>query len=89
MESVRGKGGGVRLAQDPQDIHLGQIVRTSEGSAAVVECFSPESNTCRIAPACRLTNILVEAFDALYQTLDSYTLVANRKVLRRVLASHP
>lgn len=91
VESIRGKGGGVRLARDPQEIRLGQIVRASEGSNAVVECFSPDSNTCRIAPACRLTNILVEAFDALYESLDAYSLadlVANPKVLRRVLATH-
>lgn len=88
IESVRGKGGGVRLAQAPQDIRLGQIVRASEGSSAIVECFSADSNTCCIAPDCRLTRILAEAFDALYESLDAYTLadlVVNRDALRRIL----
>ncbi|OHC65655.1 MAG: BadM/Rrf2 family transcriptional regulator [Rhodocyclales bacterium RIFCSPLOWO2_02_FULL_63_24] len=74
IESVRGKGGGIRLARAPEEIRLGQIVRASEGSAPIVECLSDEAGTCRIAPACRLAAVLVRAFDALYATLDEYTL---------------
>lgn len=74
IESVRGKGGGVRLALAPEDIRLGGIVRASEGSAPIVECLSDEVSSCRIAPACRLTAVLSRAFDALYAILDEYTL---------------
>jgi Rrf2 family nitric oxide-sensitive transcriptional repressor len=74
IESVRGKGGGIRLAREPEAIRLGQIVRTSEGSTAIVECLSDDAGSCRIAPACRLSGILVRAFDALYAALDDYTL---------------
>lgn len=74
IESVRGKGGGIRLAREPGDIRLGQIVRASEGSAPIVECLADEPGACRIAPACRLAAVLVRAFDALYATLDEYTL---------------
>lgn len=74
IESVRGKGGGIRLAHEPEAIRLGQIVRTSEGSAPIVDCLSGDAATCCIAPACRLTAVLVRAFDALYAALDDYTL---------------
>lgn len=74
IESVRGKGGGIRLAHEPEAIRLGQIVRASEGSAPIVECLSGDAATCCIAPACRLTAVLVRAFDALYAALDEYTL---------------
>ncbi len=74
IESVRGKGGGIRLAREPEAIRLGQIVRASEGNAPIVECLSGEAATCRIAPACRLTAILSRAFEALYAKLDEYTL---------------
>ena len=53
---------------------LGQIVRVSEGNAPIVECLSADADTCRIAPACRLATMLVRAFDALFATLDEYTL---------------
>lgn len=74
IESVRGKGGGIRLAREPEAIRLGEIIRASEGSAPIVECLSGDVSTCCIAPACRLTAILVSAFDALFATLDEYTL---------------
>lgn len=74
IESVRGKGGGIRLMRDPAEIRLGQIVRTSEGPSAIVECLSDQPEACKIVPACRLAPILVRAFDALYETLDEYSL---------------
>ncbi len=74
IESVRGRGGGVRLAHAPEDIRLGEVVRASEGDAPIVECLSSDAGKCRIAPACRLTAVLVGAFDALYAKLDEYTL---------------
>ena len=74
IESLRGKGGGVRLAKAPADIRLGQVIKASEGDGAIVECFSPEANHCCITPVCRLTRILGDAFDGLYRALDAYTL---------------
>mgnify|MGYP000856777395 CR=1 FL=1 len=74
IESVRGRGGGVRLAHAPEDIRLGEVVRASEGDAPIVECLSDVAATCRIAPACRLAAVLSRAFEALYATLDEYTL---------------
>lgn len=74
IESIRGKGGGVRLAHEPEDIRLGQIIRASEGGAPIVECLADDARACRIAPACRLAAILVSVFDALFATLDEYTL---------------
>lgn len=73
VESVRGKGGGIRLAMAPEEIRIGRVVRESEGGAPIVECFS-EQNTCRIAPSCRLAKVLGDAFGALYASLDEYTL---------------
>ena len=74
VESVRGKGGGVRLARAPDEIRLGAIVRASEGNAPIVECMSGDPGACRITAPCRLKGILVNAFDALYDSLDEHTL---------------
>ncbi|MDZ4251572.1 MAG: Rrf2 family transcriptional regulator [Sulfuritalea sp.] len=74
IESVRGKGGGIRLAHPPEEIRLGQIVRASEGKAPIVECLADEPASCRIAPVCRLAAVLSRAFETLYTTLDEYTL---------------
>lgn len=88
VETTRGKGGGIRLALPPEEIRLGQIVKVAEGAAPIVECLGEETSACRIAPACRLSGILVRAFDALYDVLDEYTLadlVGNRRALKQVL----
>ncbi len=64
IESVRGKGGGIRLAMDPAQIRVGQVLRESEGESPIVECFS-QQNDCRISPNCKLAGVLKRAFDAL------------------------
>ena len=74
VESMRGRGGGIRLARAPEEIRLGEIVRASEGNAPIVECLSGDANACRITAPCRLRGILVAAFDALYSSLDEHTL---------------
>ena len=74
VESVRGKGGGIRLARAPEAIRLGAIVRASEGAAPIVQCLADDPGRRVIAGPCRLKGILVNAFDALYASLDRHTL---------------
>lgn len=92
IETIRGKGGGLRLARPPESIRIGAIVRAAEGQGPIVECLSPDANACPIAPVCRLTRVLVEGFEALYDHLDRYTLadlVGNRRALAGVLVPPP
>lgn len=73
LETVRGRGGGLRLARRPEKIGLGDVIRRMEDDFALVECFEP-TNTCCIARACRLKSILGEALKAYLAVLDRYTL---------------
>lgn len=82
VETVRGRGGGLLLARDLDEIGVGDVVRHTEGNLDLVECFDSETNTCRLEPACALHGILEESLDAFFATLDQYTLadlVARRK----------
>jgi Rrf2 family nitric oxide-sensitive transcriptional repressor len=74
IESMRGKGGGIRLARPASEIRLGAVVRASEHTGPIVECMAVEGSNCCIAPACQLAPILENAFNALYAALDEYTL---------------
>ena len=88
LQSIQPQYQLIRLAREPEQIRLGEIVRRSEGEAPIVECLGEEHPTCRIAPNCRLTEILVGAFEALYRELDAYTLadlVDNGHQLSRML----
>lgn len=73
VETVRGKGGGLRLVREPDSVNVGELVRDTEGNASLLECLDAESPCC-IQPACRLIGILREAQAALFAVLDKYTL---------------
>ena len=76
------------MAQPPEGINVGRVVRDTEGLALPAECFLPEGNQCVLTPVCRLKNVLAEAVRAFYQVLDQYTLAdisKNRQALAKVL----
>ena len=74
VETVRGKGGGIRLARPAEAISLGAVLRHTESSSPLVECFDRETNTCVITPVCGLKHVLFEALEAFYARLDRVTL---------------
>ena len=87
IDSVRGKGGGIRLAQTPASIRLGQVILASEGDAII-----EKNNNCCITPACKLSSILAHAFEEFYEALDAYSLadlVNNPQQLGPLLRSRP
>lgn len=74
VASTRGRGGGLRLAKDPADINIGQVVRALESDTGLVECLGPNAGSCCLAASCGLTGALVAAQEAFFAVLDSYTL---------------
>jgi len=74
VDTQRGRSGGVRLARDPADIRIGDVVRECEDNLCLVECFDPDTNQCPIAPACKLAGALDRALQAFLQVLDGVTL---------------
>lgn len=74
LSTVRGRGGGIRLAKRPQDIGLGQVLRITEQDRGPAECFDAASNQCAIAGPCRLKGVLGRAMAAFFAVLDDYTL---------------
>lgn len=74
LETVRGRGGGIRLAMKPEDINIGQLVRQTEEDFYLVECFNPESVGCIISPVCTLKGALNKALHAYIAVLDEYDL---------------
>ena len=74
VETVRGRGGGFRLARDPADITVGEIVRLTEAPIELVECFNADTNSCPLIGVCRLSTALDEALEAFLQVLDGVTI---------------
>jgi Rrf2 family transcriptional regulator, nitric oxide-sensitive transcriptional repressor len=73
LANVRGKGGGLELAREPEAISVGHVVRVTEGSPRLAECFE-RANGCRIASVCKLRTVLDDAAQAFYAVLDRYSL---------------
>jgi len=87
VNTVRGRGGGIRLRLKPECICVGQVVRDMETDLEIVECFGP-GNRCVITPECTLKHVLAESLEAFLAVLDRYTLadlVSNAGVLQRLL----
>jgi Rrf2 family nitric oxide-sensitive transcriptional repressor len=87
IETVRGRGGGMRLKLRPEAINLGEVLRAMEDNFQLVECFS-EDEACRISKVCRLKTVLHRALNAYFAELDAWTLadiVANGRALRAEL----
>lgn len=87
IETVRGRSGGLRLAQKPDQIVIGKVVRVMEADLVLVECF--QGGECLITPACRLKSILGEALKGFLDVLDQYTisdLVSRNKKLHGLLS---
>ena len=73
IETIRGKGGGMRLARSPAEIRVGAVVRETEDDLAVMGCLA-ETGFCRIEGCCVLRRALHEATLAFLHILDGYTL---------------
>ena len=89
IETVRGKGGGLRLARPAGDIGLGDLLRDTETSIEVVNCAKPE---CPLSGFCILKRTLDEARDAFLSTLQRYTvadMVENQAELLGLLHDPP
>lgn len=88
LDTRRGRGGGFTLSRAPEDICVGELVRRTEGPLALVECFDPATDACRLSPACGLKPALARALEAFFAILDDYTvadLLGDPRSVRRVL----
>lgn len=83
IETMRGKGGGMRLALSPDDINLGTVVRAVEPDFDMVECFTTGS-TCMLTGRCGLAGVLEGALVSFLSHLDGFTLA---DVLKRTGAT--
>jgi Rrf2 family transcriptional regulator, nitric oxide-sensitive transcriptional repressor len=74
VKTVRGNGGGLRLARRPSEINIGEVVRRMENDFSLVGCFEPRCEDCRITSACLLRSALRNALKAFHEALSEYTL---------------
>ncbi len=74
VETVRGKGGGMRLARPAKHISLGEVARDMEEHMHIVQCLESGFRNCTLLPSCVLKTALAEARANFLDTLDRYSL---------------
>jgi Rrf2 family nitric oxide-sensitive transcriptional repressor len=87
VETVRGRGGGMRLSANSASLTLREIVETLESDLAIVECFG-EQNRCVLTGGCGVARALSRATQAFLAELEQHTLAdlaARSPALRKVL----
>jgi Rrf2 family nitric oxide-sensitive transcriptional repressor len=74
IESIRGRGGGIRLLVPAHELVIGDVLRKTETDFNLVECFDEAENTCRLNGRCKLKSVLEEAMASYLAVLDKVTL---------------
>ena len=91
VESVRGRKGGIRLARPANSIRLSEIVKVTEDSFAMADCFEADGTDCPLVDQCGLNSALNEALAAFFAVLDKYTiddLVKAKPAIHELLGIH-
>ncbi|QDH13272.1 Rrf2 family transcriptional regulator [Formicincola oecophyllae] len=98
MESVRGRGGGLRLAQKPEAINMGLVGRALQVNAGLLPCLKctvrleAKKQFCPLAGPCALAHMLDEATEAFMAVLGRRTLAdmmgrAEHRILKPALGA--
>lgn len=74
VTTIRGRNGGLRLAREPSQINIGEVVRHTETDFHMASCFDPQSTGCAYSAACALQGALGKATSAFLAVLDGLTL---------------
>ena len=74
LQSVRGPQGGYKLAKNPEEYSVGDILRITEGNLAPVACLEEKSSPCPRQRECLTQGFWQGLYQTVNQYIDSYTL---------------
>jgi Rrf2 family nitric oxide-sensitive transcriptional repressor len=73
IRSIRGIGGGIELAEKPENILIGEVIERVEGDLHLLSCVGND-DSCLIHAFCKLKGVLAEAERLQKDYLNSITL---------------
>lgn len=74
VASIRGAQGGYELIRKPEEISVGEIIRTLEGPLAPAECVLDDEPECTKAEYCVTRLIWEKIMEGINNVIDSITL---------------
>lgn len=75
VKSIRGSQGGYLLADEPENITVGMVLRATEGTLSPVPCIEDKVNQCPRSEICSTLFIWKRIDKAIADIVDSITLV--------------
>jgi Rrf2 family iron-responsive transcriptional regulator len=74
IATVRGRNGGVKLGRPAENITLFDVIKVTEDSFAMAECFEDGAVECPLVDSCGLNAALRKALNAFFDVLTGYTI---------------
>lgn len=74
LKSSRGNNGGYKLAKEPKEYTIGDILRTTEGSIAPITCLEDRKNQCKRSSECMTLSFWQGLYDVVNEYVDGVTL---------------
>lgn len=84
ISSVRGAMGGYMLSKAPEDITVGEVLRSLEGDLSPAECTTGKSIDCEKEENCATKLVLVKIKDSIDEVIDSITLMDMIEDIRKM-----
>jgi Rrf2 family protein len=72
VKSFMGKYGGYELAKPPEDITLGEVIRTVDGPYMISRCLK-EDYVCSVENGCTFREVYADISDTISDRLDNLT----------------
>ena len=86
VESVRGAGGGYRLARSLESVSVGDILRAAAGDLIPVECVLSSDKECSREDSCVVKYVWKKVTDSINETVDNITLADMVKQYQEIKA---
>lgn len=74
LRSTRGSQGGYRLAREPRDISVADLIHALEGPVSLTECSVHDTSQCAIEGCCPVSTPLQRLNAIVIETLEGITL---------------
>lgn len=73
LHSLRGNNGGYKLAHDPEDIKIGEILRITEGDLTLTPCLEAGGMECEKSSECVAMSFWTGLDKVIAEYVDSFT----------------
>ncbi|KGP92711.1 Rrf2 family transcriptional regulator [Pontibacillus chungwhensis BH030062] len=74
IQTIRGRSGGIKLLERPENINLGDVIRKMESDFVLIDYVQSGSKEEDLKPSGQLKYALEEALQSFFYVLNQYTL---------------